>query len=191
VLTIRIDALELFQPHLHGGSIGETHAHQVREIIAQQQDDPESVILDFSGVKGATASYLKRLINPFFLPPGDLDGFPREIAPILINVDSNDLKEEIEDFLTGKGRVLILADRKTDPPKFSKLLGQLGGAAAETFQELQALKRTTAAELYGRHQADSSNQTVWNHRLLQLVDLRVARRNREGRFWIYEPTVQI
>jgi len=52
------------------------------------------------------------------------------------------------------------------------------------------LKKTTAADMYERHQEATTNQTAWNNRLVQLVEMRIARRSREGRFWIYEPTVK-
>jgi hypothetical protein len=148
------------------------------------------VILDFAKVEGASASYLKRLIHPFFASPGDPECLPREIAPIVINIESPDLKEELDDFLGGKGRVLILADRNSNRPKFRQLLGRLDGAAAETFRELQAMEKSTAAELYERHREETTNQTAWNNRLAQLVEMRIARRSRVGRFWVYEPTVQ-
>ncbi len=190
MLTIRIDSLNPFHPRLHGATIGEKHAVQVRERIARNAQPTDFAALDFDRVEGASASYLKRVLNPFYAPAGDLEGFPREIAPVLVNVQSADLREEIEDYLAGKGRVLILADRALDPPRFRQLLGRLDGAAAETFQELQAIKKTTAAELYERHKGETTNQTAWNNRLVQLVEMRIARRRREGRFWIYEPTVQ-
>lgn len=190
VLTIRIAKLKPFNPRLHGATLGEEHAKQARTIIANDPELTDSVILDFVGVEGASASYLKRLINPFFSPHGDPEGLSRPIAPILINVESTDLKEEIEDYLGGKGRVLIIAERRHRQARFGQLLGRLDGAAAETFRELQAMKKATAAGLYERHRQETTNQTAWNNRLAQLVEMRIARRSREGRFWIYEPTVQ-
>lgn len=190
MLIICIAALTPFGPRLHGATIGEEHAHQVRERITSHPEPTDSVILDFAEVEGASASYLKRLIHPFFASLGDPQALPREIAPILINVESADLKEEIEDYLAGKGRVLILADPNPSPPRFRQLLGRLDGAAAETFQELQAMKKSTAAELYQRHREETTNQTAWNNRLAQLVEMRIARRSRVGRFWVYEPTVK-
>lgn len=190
VLTIRIAKLKPFSPRLHGAAIGEGHAQQVREAIANHTANDDLIILDFAGVEGASASYLKRLIHPFFALEGDPEALPREIAPVLINVESPDLKEEIADYLAGKGRVLVLADRDPRPPKFCQLLGSLDGAAAETFRELQKMKKSTAAELYERHREETTNQTAWNNRLAQLVEMRIARRNRVGRFWVYEPTVQ-
>lgn len=190
MLTICIAKLKPFSPRLHGATIGEAHAQQVCDQIANQQDAGDPIILDFTGVEGASASYLKRLIHPFFATSDDPQYLHREIAPILINVESADLKEELEDYLAGKGRVLILADQNPNPPRFRQLLGHLDGAAADTFRELQEMKKSTAAELYERHREETTNQTAWNNRLAQLVDMRIARRNRVGRFWVYEPTVQ-
>jgi hypothetical protein len=182
--------LKPFSPRLHGASIGEEHARQVRELIANHRELGNLVILDFAGVEGASASYLKRLIHPFFAPAGDPDCLPREIAPIVVNIESPDLKEELDDHLAGRGHAMVLADRNPKRPKFRQLLGRLDGAAAETFRELQALKKSTAAEMYERHRKETTNQTAWNNRLVQLVEMRIARRTRVGRFWVYEPIVQ-
>lgn len=162
----------------------------MRDLIIAHPESHDHVILDFLGVEGASASYLKRLVHPFFAPPGAPDGLPREIAPIATNVEAADLKEELDEYLAGKGRAIVLADRISTRPRFRQLLGRLDGAAAETFRELQKLKRSTAAELYERHRQETTNQTAWNNRLAQLVEMRIARRTRVGRFWIYEPIVQ-
>jgi len=191
VLTISIAKLKPSSRRLNGATIGEAHALQVRSLVVQHPaEQAGAVILDFAGIESASASYLKRLFNPFFARPGGPDSFPHEVSPILTNVKSSDLKEEIEDYLGGKGRVLIIADLRHDQPKFRQLLGSLDGAAAETFEELRRLKKSTAAELYERHREETTNQSAWNNRLVQLLDMRIARRRREGRVWTYEPTVK-
>ena len=191
MLTIGIAKLKPSSPRLNGATVGEAHARQVLAAVAEHPpEETETVVLDFAGIEGASASYLKRLISLFFATPDECAGFPHDVAPILTNVTSSDLKEEIEDFLAGKGRVLIVADRHHDQLKLRQLLGRLDGAAAETFRELRDLKKTTAAELYERHREETTNQTAWNNRLVQLVELHIARRVRAGRFWIYEPTVK-
>ena len=177
-------------PRLHGAAIGEAHAQQLRRLLASEAESEHPIILDFAGVEGVTASYLKRLLHPFFAPPNDPDLLPTEMAPIFTNVQSADLKEELDDFLAGKGLAIVLADLKSKKPKFRELIGRLDRAAAETFRELQTLKKSTAAELYNRHREETSNQTAWNNRLVQLVEMRIARRTRVGRFWVYEPIVQ-
>ena len=187
---ICIAKLKPFSPRLHGATIGEEHARQVLEQVANYSVNDDSIILDFSGLEGASASYLKRLLNPFFAQRGDKNAFPRPIFPIVMNVESSDLKEELDDYLAGKGCALVLADRSPKRPKFRELLGCLDGAAAETFKELQALKKSTAAELYGRNSHRTTNQTAWNNRLRQLVEMRIARRTRIGRVWVYEPIVE-
>ena len=188
--TICIAKLKPFSPRLHGAAIGEEHARQVRDLIIGHPGSDDSVILDFAKVEGASASYLKRLVHPFFAPPGDPESLLREIAPIAINVEAADLKEELDDYLAGKGRAMVLAERISKRPKFRELLGRLDGAAGETFRELQALKKSTAAKLYERHRQETTNHTAWNNRLVQLVELRIARRTRVGRFWVYEPIVE-
>jgi hypothetical protein len=190
VQTICIAKLKPFGPRLHGAAIGEEHARLVRDLIIRHPESDDSIVLDFSQVQGASASYLKRLLHPFFAPPSDPESLPRQIAPIAINVEAADLKEELHDYLAGKGHAMVLADRLPKRPRFRQLLGRLDGAAAETFRELQALKKSTAAELYERHRQETTNQTSWNNRLVQLVELRIARRARVGRFWVYEPIVQ-
>jgi hypothetical protein len=191
VLTISIAKLKPYDARLSGATTGEAHAKQVRAHVGQHsKEEAGAVIIDFARIESASASYLKRLINPFFAPPGGPESFPFEVSPIVTNVDYPDLKEELEDYLAGKGRVLIVADVRHHRPQFQQLLGRLDGAAAKTFDALRKLKKSTAAELYARHREQTSNQTAWNNRLVQLVDMRIARRSREGRFWIYEPTVK-
>jgi hypothetical protein len=190
VQTICIAELKPFSPRLHGAAIGEEHARLMRDFIIRHPQSYDFVILDWSEVEGASASYLKRLLHPLFAPPGDPQRLPRQIAPIAINVKSTDLKEELDDYLAGKGHAMILADRISKRPRFRQLLGRMDGAAGETFRELQALKKLTASKLYERHRQETTNQTAWNNRLVQLVEMRVARRTRVGRFWVYEPIVQ-
>jgi hypothetical protein len=190
VLTISIAKLKPSHQRLTGAVTGDAHGLQLKQLIARALvADRDTVILDFADIESASASYLKRLINPFFETPGAPEGLDHEVSPILTKVEHPDLKEDLEDYLAGKGRVLIHADIRHGRPKFKAFLGRLDGAAAETFKELRELKQATAAQLHERHDQDMSNQTAWNNRLVQLVDMRIARRAREGRFWIYQPTV--
>jgi hypothetical protein len=187
---ITIAKLKPASPRLNGAVTGEAHAQQVRKIVSEAPPaEADIVVLDYRGIEGASASYLKRLLNPFYGSSDDPGAFTREVSPVAINVDSDDLKEDLGDYLLAKGRVLVVARMKAGRPTFSSLLGRLDGAAAETFKELRELKRTTALQLFEKHAKLTTNQTAWNNRLAQLVEMRLARRGREGRFWIYEPTV--
>jgi hypothetical protein len=190
--VLRISICKLSPPgrRLTGAAIGEGHAQQLRGLVNNDQPaEAALVLLDFRGVESASASYLKRLLNPFFAAAGSPDGFSQDVFPVAVNVGSSDLKEDLEDYLCGKGRVLIVGRLVNGRPEFECLLGCLDGAAAETFNELRELGETTAAELFERHEKRTTNQTAWNNRLAQLLELRIARRRREGRLWIYQPAV--
>jgi len=82
--TICIAKLKPFSPRLHGAAVGEEHGRQLRQLIVAHPEPDDSLILDFAKVEGASASYLKRLVHPFFAPPDDPDRLPREIAPVAL-----------------------------------------------------------------------------------------------------------
>jgi hypothetical protein len=177
---------------LTGAAIGETHARELRRLVLESAlSDGDIVALDFSGVESASASYLKRIIDPFFGPSGGSDDLPTAAVPILLNADSGDLREDLQDHLEGKGRVLVIADEIEGGLRFNRLIGTLDRAATETYQELCRAKEVTAQQLYDRFPGRTTNQTAWNNRLAQLLELRIARRRREGRLWIYQPTVTV
>lgn len=187
MLKIPIAHLVPAAARLNGATVGEAHAQQLQQLIAAApSSDRGIVVLDFSGVESASASYLKRVLNPFFDAPEMAE---HETSPVLVNADATDLVEDLEDYVTGKGRVLIVAHEVDGRLQLARLLGRFDNAAAETFEELTELKEATALQLYERHRERTTNQTAWNNRLAQLVALRVARRRRNGRFWIYQPTV--
>lgn len=187
MLKIHISHLIPAGVRLNGATVGEAHAQQLQQLIAAASaSDRGVVVLDFAGVESASASYLKRVLNPFFEAPAMAD---HEISPVLVNADATDLVEDLEDYVAGKGRVLIVAREVDNQLQLARLLGRFDNAAAETFEELTELKEATALQLYERHRERTTNQTAWNNRLAQLVELRVARRRRDGRFWIYQPTV--
>jgi hypothetical protein len=190
MLKISVAKLQPPSQRLTGATIGLAHAEQVlAQLKAATPSDPQLVVFDFVGIESASASYLKRLLAPFF-PAADEPSAPRTDAfPVVVKVDHADLREDLQDYLAGKGLALIEADMPSARPKFKRLLGRLDRAASETFDELRTLKSTTAAQLYERHRNETTNQTAWNNRLAQLVAIRVAHRIRDGRFWIYQPTV--
>lgn len=174
---------------LTGSAIGDEHSRQIGELLASAAPDDRLAVFDFTGVESASASYLKRILNPFF-GNAEFGGGPETgFSPVLINVTAPDLTEDLEDYLAGKERALVVAADDGYALRFLRLLGRLDGAAAETFHELRRLKEATAQHLFELHPERTTNQTAWNNRLAQLVSLRVASRRREGRFWIYQPTV--
>lgn len=190
MITICIAKLSPLSLRLTGATIGQAHAEQVlAQIKTVTHSSPQLVVFDFVGIESASASYLKRLLAPFFPAPNDVGAPKTEAFPVVVKVDHADLREDLQEYLAGKGIALIEASMSSTGPKFKCLLGRLDRAASETFDELRTLKSTTAAQLYERHRNETTNQTAWNNRLAQLVDMRVAHRTRDGRFWIYQPIV--
>lgn len=190
MLKVGIGQLKPAGKRLNGGVTGEAHFEQMRRLVEGHcTPKVEVVLLDFSGVEGASASYLKRLLNPFFSAVDDLAGLHWDLYPVAINVDSPDLREDLEAYLVAHERVLVVGRLVKGIVVFDGLLGRLAGAAAETFKELRERGRATAEELYKVNPAGMRNQTAWNNRLAQLVELRIARRVRDGRIWTYEPTL--
>lgn len=188
MIKVEIKKLRPISVELNGATLGEAHATELRgQIMASPSES--RVLLDFAGVAGASASYMKRILNPFFVPLTDAESFRREVFPVVSNLDSKDLREDMEAYLASNERVLILAKEAGTEVQFVDLLGPLDGAAAETFTALCDLKTATAAQLYLRDKTRMSNQTAWNNRLANLVERRIARRYREGRIWIYQPSL--
>lgn len=190
MLNIGIAKLKPSRLQLNGATLGQSHSEQVTKLLHEGRcGELQLVFLNFAGIQTASPSYLKRLLGPFFAPSGGPVTIEAEVCPVAINVDSADLKEDLQTYLSAKGAALVVAEVLRGEAKFTQLLGVLDKAAEQTFAELQKLKKATAAQLYERHPGQTSNQTAWNNRLAQLVDMRVARRSRHGRFWVYQPTV--
>ena len=191
MLRIRIAKLKPSAARLTGSIIGEAHASHIRGAVhSAGLNDGDLVVLDFSGIESASASYLKRLLAPFFSMAEVADRPSCNASPVIIGSDAVDLHEDLENYLEGKGWAIIVARDVDGEMRFDRLIGRLDRAATETLQELQSVKEATAQSLYERHPDRTTNQTAWNNRLAQLVELRVARRRREGRVWIYEPTIK-
>jgi hypothetical protein len=57
VLTISIATLKpANSDKLNGATVGEAHAHQVRDLVVNHPASPDAVLLDFARIQSATAS---------------------------------------------------------------------------------------------------------------------------------------
>jgi hypothetical protein len=189
MLTIPINELTPKGALLTGSLIGEEHARQIAQRIRDQLPAGGVVALDFTGINNVSASYLKRLLGPLLAHDGRTEDPLAAVMPVVVNAGS-DLVEELEDYLEGKCAVLQMAAEKDGTIRLHRLLGELDGAAAETFGELRKRGKVTAQELFEAQPPNrTSNQTAWNNRLAQLVELKIANRHRTGRVWIYHTTI--
>lgn len=190
MLLINIAKLSPVAARLTGAAIGEAHFGQIKNLITNAPNKGDlTVVLNFTDIESASASYLKRLLNPFFADSSEPEGFAQNTVPVATNINTLDLNEDLEAFFVGKGYVLTVVDYNDQVPKFKNFIGRLERTASETLLQLRKLNQATAAQLYEQHPDNTTNQTAWNNRLVQLVKMRIARRTRVGRFWIYQPTV--
>ena len=68
------------------------------------------------------------------------------------------------------------------------LFGQIDPAAARTLEAIEGSDQCTALELHERFaRTQNIGPTGWNNRLAELYRARLARRSRQGKFWIYQP----
>ncbi len=172
---------------LAGAEIGASHATMLRERALGTGQPTVRLVLDVQGVESITASYLKQVFAVFEpAAPGQ-----PEIYPFIANIGSQDLRFELESFLSGVDRAIqevALRDGRFEP---TALLGRLESSAAETYRELTERGPATAAELHERHASMASGQSTWNNRLVRLFELRLAHRQRAGRQWIYRPAYNL
>lgn len=189
MIRIQLSTLTPTTSHPTGSIIGDEHARQIIEAYRASESADAIVLLDFVGIAAVSASYLKRITSLWFTDEQKSLGSFASPALVLANVSGPDLLEDIETFLRSKDKVALLASSVGESIRFSRILGALEGAAAETFEELQKWTEVTAQVLYERYPNRTTNQTAWNNRLAQLFEMRIARRRKEGRLWIYSPTI--
>ena len=83
------------------------------------------------------------------------------------------------------------ADHEIPPLEWlptATLLGQVDTASAKTLEAIDGSSRCTALELHERFaRSQNIGPTGWNNRLADLYRARLARRSRQGKFWIYHP----
>lgn len=187
---IFVTQLRPASPRLVGSAIGDEHAQQICALLAQADRKDDLAVIDFVGVESASASYLKRLFTPFFIESEASAGCPSNFFPVLVNLLAPDLLEDLEEFFGAKERVAVVAADKGSELCHVRLIGRLERAASETFVELRRQGEATAQRLFDLYPERTTNQTAWNNRLTYLVSLKIAKRRREGRVWVYQPTVK-
>lgn len=172
-----------------------------RPIIAQLRETknvPTTIVLDFSGIEMTNGSYLRgtllwlqaagtaaaELEDGGRRPPEGIE--PLNVFPVATNLGS-DVSEELDIALKGE-HLPYLIGRVSEVDRIVDLVrvGHLDPALDATLTALIAEKRATAGELCSRYpQKPEIKPPAWSNRLSELYRLRLARREREGRQWIY------
>jgi len=190
--------------HVYGATMARADVSSVVADVIQLTSTEGSldVVLDFSGIVSATASYLKRTVlwlhDCALLAAEGRPAEEHEDAPIPLDIYpfvtglAEEVSLELEDVLFQHNRICLEVPFDVAPEiSKARLIGPLDPALRQTLVMLTRMQRATATELHQAHALDRQKITVnaWNNRLSDLFSRRLARRTKAGRHWVYEPVV--
>lgn len=147
--------------------------------------DGSTVILDWSGVEHASASYFGSAILPILrmATNGDLDRYF-----IFSNVNQNSL-DELKLVVEFLNLVVLLGDVDRDNEiENVRLIGKLESPYSETFEAISNAQTASAATLHKKQNKNIKiGKTGWANRLAYLSELRLVRKQKVGRELVFQP----
>ena len=149
-------------------------------------EDSTTVILNFHGIEAATASYLKKFFSPL-LGDNETKLNSKAIFPVVTGL-SDDLRDDLFSVFSDKGWVVCEAKIDGKTLSFVRLLGKPETTTETTFHLLKANPKASATSMFESSSDKTVAQTAWNNRLTTLFRLRLAKRFKEGRVWLYQTT---
>jgi len=146
----------------------------------------ETVVWDWSGVELATSSYFASTMAPLLrmAMAGEM-----EMYPVFLGLNTQSL-EELKIVLEAERMPVFLAKRKTGP-EFGgvTVIGKLDEAYLDTLREVLRKKEVSTRSLIMSDQNQRKvSQTAWINRLVRLNRLRLVRRKKIGREFVYKPS---
>jgi len=192
-VNFKLRGLESSSDLLAGSALGSVHSKKLADHVtglsgggSAHSAKGDVLPIDFTGVKMVSASYLKSLLQPFFGPEkGDHD-LPENWSPVLLGLESPDVKIDLNSYFKGLGLYVVEAGMSKTGLYVINHMGIIEKNVKESLEKLRELGPSTAAGLFEKFPQNCSNQTTWNNRLIILLRLRLAARYREGRNWIYK-----
>lgn len=190
--------------HAYGATLGEEWLQPLVASLVSEADtlagsSGEVILLDLTGIETATASFLKATIIALLkagqraaigeqqLAGANVPALPAwNIFPCVMGLAA-DVREELVEVL-GSPRLVCLEVLEWDATTIHKarLHGTLERTLWDTLASLiSAPSGLTASQLHESHREEGINQTAWNNRLSDLFRLRLVRRVRQGRHWLY------
>ena len=171
---------------LRGSILGEDHAADFARLTATAAKTENIVLLSFVGIEAVTASYLKAFLSPL-LGEDAVNKCEAGLFPLVTEM-SDDVREDLHSFLNDKGWLLSEVKESGGNYSFVRLIGCPESATEKTFLALRMTQGASATDLFELCEEKNVNQTAWNNRLMNLLRLRLAKRTKEGRVWIYQTT---
>jgi len=185
--------------HLLGATRGQQTIGPLLAQISHRPNEELIVVLDFTGVEAANASFLKATAFHLFLcgrlfansssrPVTNESEFspkPFNVFPVFANLGP-DVADEMTEVFQGRGFPFVEAlSWSDDLLNQMRVRGHIEPAMREAILVLDGKKDVTATELSRGTQSPSIAPTAWNNRLADLNLNRLARRRRQGKHWHY------
>jgi len=168
---------------LVGKTDGQRDAPRYVNLVFSDERE-ESLLWDWSGIKVATASYFATTLVPLMrmITSGELAKYF-----LLAGLNKNCL-DELTLVLDAEGLVAMLAHMRGGKVASVDLIGKLDPVYASTFNEVVRRGAVSAAELFrnSEHRGKSNiGKTAWINRLTGLNRLRLLRKEKVGREFIF------
>ena len=193
--------IALDRPFALGATLGQDCMSLVAEELEASEHTDTGLLLDLTRASGVNASFLKATVY-WALQCGQAHVQQKEriersawaVRPLrlypLITGCKGEVSEDVHEFFAGrKLPILHVVERNEAEIVRACVMGTLDPVLVRTLAALEARGEGTAADLAGRsHEKITING--WNNRLADLHLLRLAKRRRDGKFWIYTPTAK-
>jgi len=154
---------------------------------AKRPDEPEPAFIDFTGIRVATASFLRESVIAF-------RDYARSTLTTLYPVIANatpPVTEEIAFFLHHRNDALWACDREPNGAiRNIRLLGELDDTQRATFESVLRLGEATAPALAANEQGATVGATAWNNRLSSLAALGLLMERRGGKTKLFVPVLR-
>lgn len=198
-----VHRLSINQAWCFGATLGQDHLEPLRERLTKMPiQSAQLVVLDFAGIEVVNASYLKAT-SLWLLRCGMLQveieegrrnlGAPAilpalNVCPLVASL-SSEVAEEFDTLLRSERLPFLEAVQwERESILKARCWGPLDHALQNALEALSREGTSTATELCEKYpQRPSIKPTAWNNRLAELYRLRLVRRDRAGRQWLYSP----
>ena len=171
---------------LSGAGEGKRAFLAMIEQTKKEPNTPSPLLVDFTGIDVATASYLREAVFAF---KGYMRTSGSKFYPVVANINDA-IREELIIVAEAKSDAL-LAVQTNESGHVTKqsVVGSLDPKQASTFERVSELGTTDAGSLMAKYGAaeDTTTTTAWNNRLSALVSRGLVREFSQGRAKFYRP----
>jgi hypothetical protein len=155
------------------------------KFLAALADAPagETVILDWTGIEIATASYFGATFIPLLRMAiaGNVDHYFISVGLNRTCLDELKLVLELQRLVVATGRL------EKGTVSHLEFLGELDNAYEETLRAVQEAEAASATDLYEKHKNRTRiGKTGWINRLTNLHRMRLLRKQRIGREYMFQ-----